>query len=607
MSKRTLKGNPKEIIALDNFDAIRRRSDMYCGQIAEIEDKAPIILDNTLTSQTKKWSPGFYQLFIEIFENALDEAKRCKGKMKSITVKVNLDNNEITIIDEGLGFHNAAKKHKKTKKNVVRTALEELHAGSNFTDASTNMDAHIIGLHGIGSSVVNILSERFSVDTVNKTHYVHFIWNDFKVVDEQIRKKTSADKMGTKISLIPSRELFSNYKWDIDLISTYLSYKYFLIKNDSHIHKLELKAYLIKDNKEENIKLSYSFLPKDSIVVSNNFGTIYLWEAYENSCSLSFINGSQCYGIHQKIVNDWCNDYFKYPYAHHFYETLISLNVSSNLLRFADQNKTKFATARNEIEETMVSSFQTKLIRLLSKSDIARSIERTIEDRLHSENIGKIRKAQKQSKRKISDKFTPASRYKDVVYLTEGNSAAGAVKQARDPESDAVYALRGKVKNARKLSDLTTSEGWLDIMSILDIEPGNDKSPIYNKIVIASDSDADGSHITSLIINFFFKWFPQIIENKKLYQLITPLVVCDFEKKRKYFYTLEQFEQFTKDNKVSNINYLKGLGSLCPDDWQYVMKHKTFFSVIDDKSANKYLEIAFSDDSNKRKKWLQNG
>jgi topoisomerase IV subunit B len=484
--------NSKEIIALNTYEAVRLRPTMYIGQVSPVEEKLPIIVDGKLLSIDKTWSAGFMHLIVEILENALDEAKRCKGKMKTVSVKVNLDNNEITVIDEGLGFHNGAKKHPKTKKNVVRTALEELHSGSNFIDTSTNL----IGTHGVGSAVVNILSENFTVETVNKTHYVRFIWNNFKVVDEEIRKKTTNDKQGTKITFIPSKEIFPNFKWDIDLITTYLSFKSFLIKRDPIINKLQLIGKFIKNEKEFDIDICTNFIPENNIVVSNNFGTIYFWEGYENSCSLSFINGSQCTGIHQKIVNDWCNEYFKYNLAHHFYETLISLNVPSNLMRFADQNKTKFATSRGELEEQLKDSFYSKLIKLLSKSDIARNIEKSIEDRLHNENLGKIRKAQKQSKRKISDKYSPSSKFKQNIYITEGLSAAGSVKQARDSETDAVYALKGKVKNARKLSDLTANAEWLDIMSILEIEPGNNKLPVYDKIIIATDEDCiDENHL----------------------------------------------------------------------------------------------------------------
>lgn len=408
--------NSKEIIALNTFEAVRLRPTMYIGQISPVEEKLPLIIDGKLYSLDKSWSAGFMHLIVEILENALDEAKRCKGKMKNITVKVNLDSNEVTVIDQGLGFYKAAKKHPKTKKNVVRTALEELHAGSNFIDTSTNL----LGTHGVGSAVVNILSEKFTVETVNKTHYVRICWNNFKVIDEEIRKRKLTDNLGTKITFVPSKEIFPNYKWDTDLITTYLSFKHFLIKNDPIINKLELTGNFIKDDKEYDINNTSNFIPQNYITVSNNLGTIYLWEAYENSSSLSFVNGSQCTGIHQKIVNDWCNEYFQYNLAHHFYETLISLNVPSNLMRFSDQNKTKFATGRWEIEETMKNAFHSKLIKFLSKSEIAQNIEKSIEDRLHNENINKIKKAQKQSKRKISDKYSPASKYKQNIYITEG-------------------------------------------------------------------------------------------------------------------------------------------------------------------------------------------
>lgn len=598
--------NPKEIIALSTFEAVRLRPQMYISQISLIEEKLPLVIDGNLVLLDKSWSPGFMHLILEIFENALDEAKRCHGKMKNITIKINLDTNEVSVIDEGLGFHNAAKKHKKTKKNVVRTALEELHAGSNFIDSSTN-DDNVVGTYGVGSAIVNILSEKFTVETVNKTHYVKFVWNDFKIVDEEIRKKTPKDNLGTKITFIPSKEVFQNYKWDVDLITTYLSFKAFLIKNDPHIYKLNLTGYFIKNNKEYDINLTSDFIPNNHIVVSTKLGLIYLWEAHENSCSLSFVNGSQCTGIHQKIVNDWCNEYFEYNLAHHFYETLISLNVSPNLMKFADQNKTRYAIGRNEIEELLRETFYEKLIKFLKKSDIARNIEKSIEERMYTENIGKIKRAQKQSKRKISEKYTPASKYKENLILCEGISSSGSVKQARNPEVDAVYALRGKVKNARKLSDLATNIEWLDIMGILEIEPGNNaKNTLFKKIIIATDADVDGDAISSMIINFFHKWFPQVIEAKKLYKLITPLVVCTYNKERKYFYTLEEFYAFIDNNKVTNINYLKGLGSLNEEDWKYVMQNKTYFSIIDDRSAKKFLEIVFGDESRARKKWLTN-
>jgi DNA gyrase/topoisomerase IV subunit B len=119
--------------------------------------------------------------------------------------------------------------------------------------------------------------------------------------------------------------------------------------------------------------------------------------------------------------------------------------------------------------------------------------------------------------------------------------------------------------------------------------------------------NCDGHHIASLLVNLFHKWFPNIIEDGRLFKLVTPLVVCDDGKTRKYFQTLKEFEEFSKTRKLSGVIYLKGLGSLCIEDWQWVMTNKTLFQIIDDRSAKKFLEIAFGESSAKRKFWLQNG
>jgi DNA gyrase/topoisomerase IV subunit B len=361
----------------------------------------------------------------------------------------------------------------------------------------------------------------------------------------------------------------------------------------------------VKGGKTEPINVSTDFLGSEHIKVETPLGVIYLWEGHLDSCSVAFVNGSQCTGIQQKVVNDWCNEYFKYNLAHHFYETLISLNVPSNLMNFADQNKTKYSVGRSDIEPLMNDHFSKKLIKLLDKSEIARNIEVKIDDRLHAENINKIRRAQKQSKRKISEKYSPPSKHKEAIYITEGLSAAGSVKQARDSECEGVYALKGKVKNTRKLSDLSNNVELLEIMSILDIEPSNLKQPCYHKIIIAADEDADGQHISSLLINFFHKWFPHLIEQKKLYKIITPLVVCSVGKERKYFYSLDEYYEFIKTTKVTSVNYLKGLGSLSLEDWEYVMANKVMFEIMSDRSAVKYLDIAFGNSAQKRKKWLE--
>jgi len=602
MAIKVTQKHEKEIIALNTFEAVRLRPGMYIGQTSMAEEKIPIIRDGKLQSIDKVWSAGFRHLIVEILENSLDEAKRMKGKMKNIHVVVDLDTNKVTITDEGNGFHKANSKHPKTKKNVVRTAMEELHAGSNFVDSSTN----ILGTHGVGSAVVNILSQEFSVTTVNATSYVHYDWEDYKVVKEERRGKQPGDMKGTTISFIPSPDVFPNFKWDEEIIRTYLSFKHYLVSLDKQLKNLQISAKFVRDGVLEDVAIDSSFLPDEHIAVSSSLGTVLLWKSYDQSCSASFVNGSQCTGIHQKIVNDWGNDYFKYNLAHHFYETIVALDVPSHLMRFGGQNKSHYDVTRFEIEELMEESFKGKLIRALKNSPISKAIESDIEERLYAENIKKIRKSQRTSKRAISHKYSPASRRKEYLYITEGLSAAGSVKQARDSEIEGVYALKGKIKNTKKLSDLADNKEILEIMSVLGLDPSReDNPPTYTNIIIAADEDPDGQHIASLIINFFHKWFPQIIREKRLFKMTTPLVVCDGKPERQYFYSLEEFQKVAEKRKLTGVNYLKGLGSLSMDDWKWVMSHKVLFNIIEDRAAKKFLEMAFGDSSQKRKTWLE--
>jgi len=591
----------KEIIALNTFEAVRLRPGMYVGLVSMVDEKVPVISDKKLQVADKSWSPGFMHLIVEVLENALDEAKRMKGKMKGIHVIVDLDTNRVTVKDGGGGFHKATSKHPKTKKNVVRTAMEDLHAGSNFIDSSTN----ILGTHGVGSAVVNILSKEFEITTVNGTSHVHYEWEDFQVTKEFKRKKETGEQRGTSVSFIPSPDVFPNFKWDEDIVRTYLSFKAYLVSIDPKIKHLNISGEFIRDGVKEDAGIIKDFIPEQHIAVKNELGTVLLWKSYEDSATVSFVNGSRCTGIHQKIINDWGNDFFKYSAAHHFYNTLIALDVPSDLMRFGDQNKSKYDVTRFEIEELLESNFKSKLIRGLKNSPITKEIEAEIEEKMYAENIRKIRKAQRTSKRVISHKYSPASRKKEALYITEGLSAAGSVKQARDSELEGVYALKGKIKNTKKLSDLTENKEVLEIMSILGIDPSKISPPEYNNIIIATDEDPDGQHIAALIINFFHKWFPDIIRDGRLKKLVTPLVVCDWQGGKHYFYTLNEFAKFSKNKKPTNVNYLKGLGSLNIEDWEWVMENKILFEITEDRSAKKYLDIVFGDSPKKRKEWLE--
>jgi len=144
-------------------------------------------------------------------------------------------------------------------------------------------------------------------------------------------------------------------------------------------------------------------------------------------------------------------------------------------------------------------------------------------------------------------------------------------------------------------------------MNILNLEPNDGKRCAFTNVVIATDWDPDGiGHIASLVINLFYKWFPHVITDGKLNILITPLASADIGKERKYFYSLQDIGEFEKSKTAhKNMRYLKGLGSLAIQDWEVIMKNRNMFKIRADRSAAKYMDIAFGTSSGKRKKWLE--
>jgi len=591
----------REIVTLNDFEHVRLRPTHYIGSVELSEEKLPIIKNNQLIEENKVISVGFYKLLNEILDNAFDEAKRLNGKMKKIQLFVNSKTSEVTVIDTGKGFYKGTEINKKTKLTNIESAVCSLRTGSNFfTDDS---EESLIGTHGVGASIVNILSEYFTIDTTNDKDNFYTEWYDFTTQqNRKIRKKKKTEKTGTKISFIPSKKIFKKCKWDKNILLTQMIFKNFLIKNDKLLENLKFEFYF----NDEQLDLNVDFLPEEKIELKTRIGTYVFWKKYENSTSVSFVNGAQCQGIHQKILNDWVNDLFRYNLAHHFYDCFLILNLPPKLVKFGDQNKTKFVSGRWEIEETIKKSFYNKIKRKFPSNNIFKEIQKDIEEKLFTQEMKTIQRKKKQSKNKISEKYYPPSKKTENLFIVEGLSAAKSLLQRRDTAIDGVYTLKGKIKNAKSIVDLSSNTELIDLMNILGIDPKNSKKCKYNKIVIATDFDSDGWHIASLIINLFYKWFLPIIDKSKLNILITPLISAELKNKKNYFFSYEDYFEFQKQNpNVGKIRYLKGLGSLSLDDWEWVMEQRRMFKIYNDKSAKKFMEIAFGNSAKKRKEWLQ--
>lgn len=600
MAKETVSN--KEIVALSDFEHVLHRPTMYIGSVEKSEEKVVIVEGGKLVGKNKIISVGFYKMLNEIVDNAFDEAKRMKGKMPKIVVKINSKTNEVQVSDFGGGFINAEKANSKTGQSNVETAMSMLRAGSNFYNENST-DA-LIGTNGVGAALVNMLSDEFSITTINDEIEYQIEWKRFEKTNEKTAKRNKKNQTGTTVTYIPRKDIFKDCVWDLEYLRSQMIFRNYLKAEDSIISNLEFEFYF--DGKR--IEISEGFIPDDAFVIKSDIGIFAMWlNSYPNPISASFVNGANCVGIHQKIMTDWINEIYDYPYAHHYYETFLMLNLPPKLVRFADQNKTKYAAGRWEIQHLISKAFYQKLKKNLHRHPIFEAVKKKIEELTAKQDMQKLKTAKKNANKKISDKYFPPSQSKGTLFIVEGSSAMGSILQKRDPRIDAVYSLKGKIKNARSIRDLSSNTEIIDLMNILNLEPNDGKNCSFANVVIATDWDPDGiGHIASLVINLFYKWFPQVIEQGKLNILITPLASADVGKERKYFYSLADIGEFERSKTAhKNMRYLKGLGSLAIQDWELIMKERKMFKIRIDRSAAKYIDIAFGMSAGKRKKWLE--
>ncbi len=585
----------KKIQVLSDFEHILKRPTIYVGSVKLTEENLPIVKEDRICLIPYQISVGMYKLFDEVFSNCVDEAKRMKKGMESITIEVDSKTNNIKITDTGEGFVDGSKINEKSGFPNVETAVSMLRAGSNFENE--NIEETLIGTNGMGVSLVNAMSSYFSISTTNSKENYFQEWNNFSRNKPVITKK-GTKKLGTSVSFTPLTEIFDNCKWNKDILTSLLILKKRVLETENNTKGIKIN--FVWDKKE--VEITTSILKQLSY--KTPIGELLIWEKKDDSGSVAFVNSAFCTGIHQKIIMDQINGILEDSLAHHFYDFCLILNLAPGLVKFGDQNKTKFVSKREEVEKPILNAFESALKKFYS-TPLFKKIKENVEKRKKETDLKKIRKEKKNVNIKFSHKyFPPTSRIAENLFIVEGLSAMGSILQKRNPARDGVYALKGKIKNARSLSDLADNREILELMQILNLDPENPHLiPPYEKIVIATDQDPDGAHITSLIISLFFNWFPWIIEKKMLNFLETPLVSAG-DRIKQYFYSLGDFKEATAKKRLQNVRYLKGLGSLSLEDWEHVMKNKRVINLVKDRKSAQLLEMAFGKSSDARKLWL---
>lgn len=583
----------KQIQVLEGLEAVRKRPSMYIGNTS---------------------SRGLHHLLYEVVDNSIDEAMG--GFCKNIEVTIHPDDS-VTVSDDGRGI--PVDIHEATGQPAVTIVLTKLHAGGKFGGGGYRVAG---GLHGVGVSVVNALSERLEVEVSRDSRIFSQKFEKGKPVSD-LRKFGKSAQTGTKITFRPDPEIFEDINFSFDITAHWLREIAFLnagVKVD------------LKDEREANKEVSYqynggivefvTYLNKNKDVLFKN--PIYIYgkkddieveialqynDAYLENI-LSFANninteegGSHLAGFKAAITRV-VNDYARSSIVSNFKKfTLkddednlsgsdvregLTAVVSVKLMnpQFEGQTKTKLG---NSEVRGVVSSIATESLnsffnenpeitkKILSKSISAlqaREAARKARNLIRQKNGLSLSST---LPGKLADCSEKDPHYREI-FLVEGDSAGGSAKQGRDRRFQAIMPLRGKILNVEKsrLHKILDNNEIRSIITALGVNIGEDldiEKLRYYKVIIMTDADVDGAHIKTLLLTFFFRYMKPLIERGNIYVAQPPLYKVEHNKNSYYFFNEQELNAKLKEIESNpKVQRYKGLGEMNPVQlWETTM------------------------------------
>ncbi len=625
------------IVVLEGLDAVRLRPGMYIGTTG---------------------SKGLHHILWEIVDNSIDEITNGYGN--KIVVTLNVDGSA-TVEDDGRGI--PVDKHPTMNISGVEVVFTQLHAGGKFNNDNYKYSG---GLHGVGASVTNALSEWLNV-VVSKDGFEYSM--DFKTIKKSngkyaggvpqgpLKKVCATKKTGTKVTFKPDAKIFETVQFEYDTIAKRLKELAFLNKGIElvlvdntyrDVPEVRTVTYQFKDglidllkylNKERSLAYKepiYFAGSSDKVIMEcaiqytdgyaenvfsyvNNIPTSEGGThetGFKSGFTRAINEAGRKLGIIKEKDSNLTNDDFKEGMS-------VVLSVKMKNVQFEGQTKTKLGNpeAKPEVEQIVYNNLILFADQKGSKDVISAIIAK-----------GRLAQKAREAAKKAKDLTRQAHNAENFslvgklascsgrnpllneVFIVEGDSAGGSAKQARDRSFQAILPLRGKPLNVEKkrLAQILDNEEIRTIISALGTGIGdtfNINNLKYNKVIILADADQDGAHIRSILVTFFYRYMKELILDGHVFIGIAPLYKITKRNETTYIYNDEDYLKATKGSTSYTVQRFKGLGEMTAEQlWKTTMdpdKRVLVQVTLDDVAeAEKMINTLMGDDIDARKKYI---
>lgn len=561
----TVSYSDEDIKTLDWMEHIRRRPGMYIGKLGDGNHS----------------DDGIYVLLKEVLDNSIDEYMMGFGK----TIEVTISEGTVSVRDYGRGI----------PLGKVVDVSSKMNTGAKYDSKAFKKS---VGLNGVGIKAVNALSSYFLITSFRDGECKRVEYSKAIVTEESAIQPTK-EPNGTSVFFIPDKTIFKDYEYKDEYIEPLLKNYVFLnsgltiLYNGKKFYSRRGLVDLLNENMTTEPLYPIIHLKGEDIEVvithSNQYGEEYY----------SFVNGQHTTqgGTHLsafkeaigRVIKEYYNKNFEYTDIRAGIVAAISIKVEEPV--FESQTKTKLGskdmgpdgpTVAKFISDFLKKELDNYLHKDAETSDILlKKIQDSEKERKAIAGVTKLareraKKANLHNKKlrdcRIHLNDTKGENVEDTcIFITEGDSASGSITKSRDPNYQAVFSLRGKPLNSYGLTKkiVYENEEFNLLQAALNIEDGLDGLR-YNKVIIATDADVDGMHIRLLLITFFLQFFPDLIKQKHVYILQTPLFRVRNKQKTIYCYSEEEKQNAIRElGKNPEITRFKGLGEISPDEFRH--------------------------------------